>query len=61
MFVVSSFWVNIKGFDKPNQESRCYVHFDSVVYHEFTYMVNDLKLLNKTQLLALISSQSPSK
>lgn len=61
MFVVSSFGVNIKGFDKPNQESRCYVHFDNVIHHELTYMVNDLKLFNKTQLLALICSQSPSK
>lgn len=63
MFVVSPFWVNIKGFYKPNQEFRCYVHFDSVIHHELTYMVNDLKLFSKDSVrhIFLLFSQSPSK
>lgn len=61
MFVVSSFGVNIKCFDKPNQESRCYVHFDGVIHHELIYMVNYLKLFSKDSVRHSFLLLSPAK
>lgn len=61
MFVVSFGGVNIKVFDKPTQESRCYVHFDGMIHHELTYMVNDLKLFSKDSVRHSFLLLSPAK